>query len=97
MHKFFEYYEICYTWVDQVFICVALKYFHCRLNLLRTRFYLAGFPAINFMVINSILASENTELLQHGPPSIPVYQELPGEPVKDILGAGNDHILVLDR
>lgn len=67
------------------------------LNLLRTRFYLAGFPAINFMVINSMLASENTELLQHEAPSIPVYQELPGEPVKDVLGAGNDHILVLDR
>lgn len=67
------------------------------MNLLRTRFYQAGFPAINFMVINSMLASENTELLKNEAPSIPVYQELPGEPVKDILGAGNDHILVLDR
>ncbi|XP_034255499.1 selenoprotein P-like [Thrips palmi] len=67
------------------------------LNLLRNRFYLAGFPAINFMVINSMLGSENSELLQHEAPSIPVYQEQSSEPVKDILGVGNDHILVLDR
>lgn len=68
-----------------------------RLSSLRNRLYQAGFPDINFYVINSIMATDNTDLLQNEAVDIPVYQELPEAPVRDILGADNDHILVLDR
>lgn len=67
------------------------------LNSLRSRLYQGGFPAINFMVINSMLATEDTELLRHEAANIPVYQEQPGETVRGILGVPNNQILVLDR
>lgn len=50
------------------------------------------------MVIDSMSAAGTEGEGEGASIPIPVYQgQLGGEPVREILGAGNDHVLVLDR
>lgn len=57
----------------------------------------AGFPAIDFHIINTANASEEYHKLMDVSRDIPVYQEKEGEKIFEKFGADKDHILVADK
>lgn len=68
-----------------------------RLTELKSKLARGGFLNINFSIINTRFSADQYSNLKNVSGDIPVYQDSEEDKTWEILGAGKDHMLIVDK